>query len=60
MFHVEKSNSTNLMPKLMHEFEEKGALKVEEKIWKNILIIAIQERFHPINHIFKEVISFSI
>ena len=31
-----------------------------EKIWKNILIIAIQERFHPINHIFKEVISFSI
>ena len=31
-----------------------------EKIWKNILIIAIQERFHPIYDIFKEVISFSI
>ncbi len=29
-------NHENLMPKLMHEFEEKGALKVEEKIWKNI------------------------
>ena len=29
-------NQENLMPKLMHEFEEKGALKVEEKIWKNI------------------------